>query len=69
MINRAADFSGGELAERFADDRIIEEYAYEDVYSLKYNKILNGSDNNMLRPFDAATRAEAAVIINAVLQK
>lgn len=63
MIDRIVKSGGGELASRFADDRLITEYAYEAVYDLKYNGVVNGDENNRFNPYSNATRAEAAVII------
>ena len=58
----------GKLAERFADDRLISEYAYDADYGLRFKGIINGDENNMFRPFDNATRAEAAVIVYSAIK-
>ncbi|MBP3361162.1 MAG: S-layer homology domain-containing protein [Clostridia bacterium] len=63
IINRVKNIEGGELAERFADDRLIAEYAYDAVYDLRYKGIINGNESNMFNPVENATRAESAVIV------
>ena len=68
MIDRITKSGGGELAARFEDDRLITEYAYEAVYDLKYNGIVNGDDANLFNPYSNATRAEAAVMIYRAMQ-
>lgn len=62
IMQRITNAQGGELAERFADDRQIDEYAYDAVYSLRLKGIMNG-DNNYFYPINTATRAETAMVI------
>ena len=58
--------AGKKLA--FDDDDQISEYAKEAVGSLAGIGIINGVGDGMFAPLDFATRAEAAVIINRMLQ-
>lgn len=51
----------------FDDEQDIAGYAAEAVAALQQYGILNGRDNNMFAPKDNVTRAEAAMVINAVL--
>ena len=53
----------------FADDGEIAEYAKESVYALKAMGIINGVSDMDFAPLKNATRAEAAVIIYALLRK
>ena len=48
----------------FNDNTSIPEYATEAVNILNKNSILNGDNNNNLRPNDFANRAEAAVMLH-----
>ncbi len=50
----------------FSDDEDISEYAVDDVYKLYSLGIICGDDNNMFRPRENLTRAEASVVISAV---
>ena len=68
IINRVKNAEGGELADRFADDRQIAEYAYNSVYSLRFAGIINGDESNRFNPNDQATRAEAAVMIYSAIK-
>lgn len=68
MIDRIVESGGGELAPRFLDDRLIAEYAYGFVYDLRYNKVVNGDENDRFNPNSNATRAEAAVIIYRAME-
>ena len=56
-----------EEAEYFADDTDISEYAKEAVYALRNGKIIAGMDGNRFEPKSNATRAQAAVIIYALI--
>ncbi|MDD6763495.1 MAG: S-layer homology domain-containing protein, partial [Clostridiales bacterium] len=51
----------------FEDERDIAGYAADAVAALQQYGIINGRDNNMFAPKDSVTRAEAAMVINAVL--
>lgn len=51
----------------FADSEEISDYAKESVEYLKNIGILNGNENNEFNPKNTTTRAEAAVVINSVL--
>lgn len=68
IIARVKNFEGGVLAERFADDRQIAEYAYDAVYDLRFKGIINGDDNNYFKPTDNATRAETAMIVYSAIK-
>ncbi len=68
MIDRIVESGGGELAPRFLDDRLITEYAYESVYDLRYNEVVNGDESDRFNPNSNATRAEAAVIIYRAME-
>lgn len=68
MIDRIVESGGGELSQRFLDDRLIAEYAYESVYDLRYNEVVNGDESDRFNPNSNATRAEAAVIIYRAME-
>ncbi len=63
------EMADGSSALRFADDAEIAEYAKEAVYTLKAMGIVNGVSDIDFAPTRNATRAEAAVIIYAMLLK
>lgn len=74
MVYRAALSSGkitadGTYTVDFADAADIAEYAAEAVAALAGNGAINGSDNNMFKPGDVCTRAEAAKIIYNIFYK
>ncbi|RXZ83186.1 hypothetical protein EBB07_07620 [Paenibacillaceae bacterium] len=52
----------------FPDDDAIADYAKEAVYAFKALGIVNGRTNGSMDPAAAATRAEAAVIIDSILK-
>ena len=62
MIDRLMNLAGTEGAAAFSDGDNIASYAREAVARLSAAGIMNGSDN-MFRPTDRSTRAEAAVVI------
>lgn len=51
----------------FSDNDDISDYAKDAVSAMQIAGILRGRDNNMFEPTANATRAEAAVVINAIL--
>lgn len=63
---RATNFEISEYSEIFIDSEQISDYAKDAVTTLYTNGILNGSDG-FFKPFDNATRAEAAKIIYMLL--
>lgn len=65
IIQRAANIADvdTDLAEKFADDWRISNYAYNAAYALKDKGIMIGDDNGMFNPKNTATRAEAAKVI------
>ena len=74
IIYNTAVYKNVELASAsdaltFADDSEISDYAKESVYMLKAMGIINGVSDMEFAPVRNATRAEAAVIIYALLQK
>lgn len=69
MVFRAAELKGSEDKADFKDDREIADYAKEAVYALKQSKIINGNDEGNFQPQKNATRAEAAMIINALIKE
>lgn len=63
---------GYEITERkteFEDFDLIADYAQEAVAALAADKIINGLDDNTFAPDKTATRAEAAVIIDAMMRR
>jgi len=60
-----AAFSSGE--ETFADDASIADWAKDAVYKLKNAKVINGVGDGSFAPLNTCTRAEAAVIIYALI--
>lgn len=54
--------------EEFADYKDISDYAYNAVMYLKNAGIINGVGDNCFEPKSVNTRAQAAVVVNAVLQ-
>lgn len=51
----------------FADDSEIASWAKDAVYKLKNAKVINGTGNGTFAPLNTCTRAEAAVIIYALI--
>ena len=62
IVARALNLSGAE-AEAFDDENTASDYAIDGIKALRAKDILNGFEDNTFRPFDNATRAEAATII------
>ena len=60
-------FTSGE--ETFTDDASIAAWAKDAVYKLKNAKVINGVGDGSFAPSNTCTRAEAAVIINALINK
>ena len=52
----------------FSDKEAIAYYAVEPVAGLLRAKIIKGDDNKLIRPEDYMTRAEAAVLLNALAE-
>ena len=72
VIVRAVEAAGVELGAsrlniNFADEGDISEYAVGYIDSLYTAGIINGDENNMFRPQDNLTRAEAAKVLHSVL--
>jgi len=70
MANRIAEAFGVSLTrgeETFADDANIAPWAKDAVYKLKNAKVINGVGDGTFAPLSTCTRAEAAVIINALI--
>ncbi len=57
-----------EYISKFSDKDSIAPYATESVAGLIRAKILIGDENNLLRPADNMTRAEAAVLLNRLAE-
>lgn len=57
-----------EYISKFSDKDSIAAYAAESVAGLIRAKILIGDENNLLRPLDNMTRAEAAVLLNRLAE-
>lgn len=71
MLRRASEAAPADDASvrRFADDNDISDYAYDDVYALRSAGIINGDESNRFNPSAPATRAEAAKMIYAAMDK
>jgi len=74
MLVRYIKYVGKELTREqsdflFADDREISGYAREAAYYMTEGGIINGRGNNVFAPGATATRAEAAKMINSMLEK
>lgn len=54
---------------QFADEKDISEFAETSVYQAVVNGFMDGMDNNMFRPSETATRAQAATVIWRVINK
>jgi hypothetical protein len=67
MIYRVLNDENVEATETFGDDNIISDYAKEAVYYLKNKGIITGTGEGNYEPKKVMTRAEAAVVINNVL--
>ena len=52
----------------FADNASIADYAADSVYALKYAGIMKGDENANFNPTNPANRAEAAMVIYAVIK-
>ena len=69
MIERVLNIKGVEIkseSTEFEDDALISEYAKNAVYKIRSAGIIQGYDN-MFRPTDYLTRAEAAVVITKLI--
>jgi len=53
----------------FTDKNSVADYALEAVAALSQNGMINGDENNMFNPADAATRAQACKIIYSLVKK
>ena len=53
----------------FSDFEIISDYAKKAISALAGDGVVSGRGNNMFAPTETATRAEAAVFINNVIEK
>ena len=72
MANRIAEAFGVKFTldtQTFADDDSIASWAKDSVYKLKNAKVINGMGDGIFAPANTCTRAEAAVIINALINK
>ena len=72
MIYNALIESGYKLSaskEDFADFDTVSDYAKKAVSSLAGDGVISGRGGNMIVPSETATRAEAAVFINNVVEK
>lgn len=73
IILRALQAKGIELQDKgteltFEDKDSISDYAYEAVKLLNQYGVINGDDNNCVKPLDYATRAEACVILIGIIE-
>lgn len=72
MIYRALEVIGKAPAEKstvdFSDNASIADYAADSVYALKYAGIMKGDENANFNPTNPANRAEAAMVIYAVIK-
>ena len=72
IIYNALIESGYKLSaskEDFADFDTVSDYAKKAVSSLAGDGVISGRGGNMIAPSETATRAEAAVFINNVVEK
>ena len=67
MIVRALKLETNITGETFLDDSSIADYAKEAVYTLRSKGIISGTGNGNYEPKRVMTRAEAAVLINNIL--
>ena len=67
MIVRALKLETNITGETFSDDLNISSYAKEAVYTLRSKGIISGTGNGNYEPKRVMTRAEAAVLINNIL--
>lgn len=63
LLSRALNLSAAEKDRTFADEENISDYAKEHIYALCGCGIMNGYEDNTIRPQNALTRAEAAKLI------
>ena len=66
LVNNGYAFNKGQ--KEFADSPDISDYAKTAVEALAADGIINGVGDNRFEPHKNATRAEAAVMINNVLE-
>ena len=67
IIVRVLKLETNTSGETFSDDSNIADYAKEAVYTLKNKGIISGTGNGNYEPKRVMTRAEAAVLINNIL--
>ena len=67
MILRALKLEANTSGDAFSDDSEISSYAKEAVYTLRSKGIISGTGNGNFEPKRIMTRAEAAVLINNIL--
>ncbi|MBE7019858.1 MAG: hypothetical protein E7411_00285 [Ruminococcaceae bacterium] len=67
MILRALKLEANTSGDAFSDDSEISSYAKEAVYILRSKGIISGTGNGNFEPKRIMTRAEAAVLINNIL--
>lgn len=67
IIARCLGVADVESDYTFADDADISDYARQAVYNLYAAKIVSGTDNGNFDPMGSLTRAQAAVMINNML--
>ena len=66
---RAAGYEKMTADNLFADDDKISDYAKTAVYTMRSKGIMSGKGDNRFAPKDFATRAEAAKMLDLMLQK
>lgn len=72
LIKRCCDYLSIEQSapkKTFEDDSEIADYAKDAVYAMLGIGVINGNEDNMFKPNDTATRAEAAKIIYVMINK
>lgn len=68
ILARLINKQQGGVSEKFADDEMISDYAYDAVYLAKELGIINGVGDNLFAPKNNATRAETAKMIHFMLK-
>ena len=67
ILKSEKGFTAQSTGEVFDDNESISDYAAEGIYALKNAGYVNGVGNNLFKPKNYCTRAEAAVIIYNVI--
>ena len=68
MLARALSIDGSAEEQPFTDEDEIADYAVNAVKALAEMKVLEGYDDGAFRPKNTLTRAEAAVIIDRMME-